>query len=130
MGACSRRVLGFLGAMLLLQPAYVMRGVQAADPAAGRAVFRSQCALCHSVQPGHNMIGPSLSGVVGRRAGSEPGYAYSAANKNANLTWTPQVLNNYLESPQAMIPGTKMPYAGLKDSTQRANLIAYLETLK
>lgn len=130
MRACSRHVLRFLGMIFLLPVAYVAGGAQAADPAAGRAVFRSQCALCHSVQPGHNMIGPSLFGVVGRRAGSEPGYAYSAANKNATLTWSAQVLNKYLESPQAVIPGTKMPYAGLKDPTQRADLIAYLETLK
>jgi cytochrome c len=102
----------------------------AADPAAGEAVFRSQCAICHSPKPDRNMIGPTLFGVVGRTTGSVPGYAYSVSNKNSNITWTAEVLDKYLEAPKAVIPGTKMPYAGLKDATKRADLIAYLETLK
>jgi len=52
------------------------------------------------------------------------------SNKNSNITWTPEVLDKYLDSPKVVIPGTKMPYAGLKDPTKRADLIAYLETLK
>ncbi|MGA3399010.1 MAG: cytochrome c family protein [Acetobacteraceae bacterium] len=103
---------------------------QAADPAAGEAVFRSQCGICHSPKPDRNMIGPTLFGVVGRTTGSVPGYAFSVSNKNSNITWTPEVLDKYLDSPKVVIPGTKMPYAGLKDPTKRADLIAYLETLK
>ena len=103
---------------------------RAADAAAGKQVFQSQCAICHSDQAGQNKIGPSLSGVVGRRTGSEAGYDYSVANKNANLVWTPDVLDKYLDDPQKVVPGTKMPYAGLKSATKRANLIAFLATLK
>ncbi len=103
---------------------------RAADAAAGKQVFQSQCAICHSDQAGQNKIGPSLSGVVGRRTGSEAGYDYSVANKNANLVWTPDVLDKYLDDPQKVVPGTKMPYAGLKNATKRANLIAFLATLK
>jgi cytochrome c len=103
---------------------------QAADPVAGEAVFRSQCGICHSPKPDRNMIGPSLFGVVGRTTGAVPGYAYSVSNKNSNITWTPEVLDKYLDSPKVVIPGTKMPYAGLKDAAKRADLIAYLETLK
>lgn len=103
---------------------------QAADLADGEAVFRSQCGICHSPKPDRNMIGPTLFGVVGRTTGSVTGYAYSVSNKNSNVTWTPEVLDKYLESPKVVIPGTKMPYAGLKDPVKRADLIGYLETLK
>jgi cytochrome c len=127
MRGCSPIVL--ILAILLSAPAAI-RMARAADPGAGQAVFRSQCSLCHSTQPGRNMIGPSLAGVVGRKTGSEPGYSYSVANKNANITWTPQMLDKYLQSPRSVIPGTKMPYAGLSDPTKRADLIAYLATLK
>ncbi len=102
----------------------------AGDPAAGRAVFMSSCSICHSVEAGQNKIGPSLFGVVGRKTGSEPGYNYSPANEKANLTWDDATLDKYLASPRAVVPGTKMTYGGLKDDTKRANLIAYLDTLK
>ncbi len=119
-----------LAAALLLQGMSALTSARAADPQEGQSVFRSQCAICHSVQQGRTLIGPSLYGIVGRRTGSEPGYAYSTANKNANLIWTPEVLDKYLNSPQTVIPGTKMPYGGLKDPTKRADIIAYLATLR
>jgi cytochrome c len=103
---------------------------QAADPAAGKAVFSSVCSICHSVQADKNGIGPSLFGVVGRKTGSVPGFHYSPANQNANLTWDQATLDKYLQSPRTVIPGTIMTYAGLKDDTKRADLIAYLATLK
>ena len=107
-----------------------MTPAMAGDPAAGRSVFMSICSICHTVQPGQNRIGPTLFGVVGRKTGSVPGYTYSPANMAANLTWDAETLDKYLQGPRAMIPGTKMTYAGLKDPEKRANLIAYLETLK
>jgi cytochrome c len=76
------------------------------------------------------MIGPSLSSLVGRKTGSEPDYSYSVANKNANITWTADALDKYLQAPRTVIPGTKMSYAGLKDPAKRGDLIAYLQTLK
>ena len=103
---------------------------RAADVAAGKQVFQSQCAICHADKKGVNKIGPSLFGVVGRHTGSEPGYDYSVANKNANLVWTPDVLDKYIADPQKVVPGTKMPYAGLHNATKRQNLIAFLATLK
>ncbi len=103
---------------------------EAADPAAGKAVFNANCSICHSVQPGKNMVGPSLFGVVGRKTGSVPGFHYSAANQNANLTWDQATLDKYLQSPRSVIPGTIMTYGGMKDDTKRADLIAYLATLK
>jgi cytochrome c len=117
-------------AVFLMLADGALQQARAADPTAGEAVFRQQCGICHSPKPDRNMIGPTLFGVVGRVTGSVAGYAYSVSNKNSNITWTPEVLDKYLESPKVVVPGTKMPYAGLKDPAKRADLIAYLETLK
>ncbi len=102
---------------------------QAADADAGQAVFKTQCGICHSPLPGKNMVGPSLFGVVGRKSGSVEGFHYSAANRAAEITWTPEILDKYLTAPREVVPGTIMTYAGLKDDTKRADVIAWLETL-
>ena len=102
----------------------------AADAEAGARVFRTQCGACHVVEAGKNRVGPSMHGIVGRTSGTVEGFRYSAANKNANITWTPEVLDKYLTNPKEMIPGTTMAYVGLRNATQRADLIAYLESLK
>jgi cytochrome c len=103
---------------------------RAADPAAGQAVFKSVCSICHAAQAGKNGVGPSLFGVVGRKTGAVPGFHYSVGNQNANLTWDEATLDKYLQSPKTIVPGTTMSYAGLKDDTRRADLIAYLATVK
>jgi cytochrome c len=103
---------------------------KAADPAAGKSAFTSTCSICHAVQPGKNMIGPSLFGLVGRKTGSVPGFHYSPANQSADLTWDNATLDKYLLSPRTTIPGTIMTYGGMKDDAKRADLIAYLATLK
>jgi cytochrome c len=97
------------------------------DPAAGQRIF-GQCRTCHVVEPGVNRVGPSLHGIVGRPAGSVPGYNYSTANKNSGKTWDAETLFTYLENPRAAIPGTKMAFVGLRDPQQRADVIAYLAT--
>ena len=76
------------------------------------------------------MIGPSLFGVAGRAAGKVPGFRYSTANQGTDIVWTPEILDKYLLAPRAVMPGTTMLYAGLKDDAKRADLIAYLGTLK
>lgn len=101
----------------------------AQDATAGHAVFQQQCAACHSVQAGRNMVGPSLAGVVGRPAGQVAGFRYSAANKASALVWDTATLDRYLTSPKDVVPHTIMTYAGLKDAKKRADLIAYLSTL-
>jgi len=112
-----------------MMPAYILPAA-AQDAAAGEKVFKTQCAVCHSAVQGKNGIGPSLHDVVGRTAGTVPNYQYSAANKNSGLTWDDATLDRYLKAPQQVVPGTKMTYAGVKNDTQRADLIAYLGTLK
>jgi len=115
------------GAML---PVAISPAAAAGDPAAGKQVFETACSICHSPQQGHNMVGPSLFGVVGRKSASVDGYNYSPAFKTLGVTWDEATLDKYLAGPRAMVPGTKMTYGGLKDDTKRANLIAYLATLK
>jgi cytochrome c len=102
----------------------------AGDAAAGQALFKKKCGICHSPVAGQNRIGPSLFGVVGRKAGTEAGYTYSDAMKNANRTWDAATLNVYLTNPRQDIPGIKMIFPGLPDQTDRDNVIAYLSTLK
>jgi cytochrome c len=101
----------------------------AADPAAGEKIFKTQCGICHAVVAGENRIGPTLFGVVGRPAGSVPGFNFTADHKKLGITWDAANLDKYLTNPRAMVPDTSMVYAGLKDDAQRADLVAYLETL-
>jgi cytochrome c len=103
---------------------------QARDAAAGQAVFKSQCSICQSPAVGKNNVGLSLFGVVGRHTASVTGFHYSAGNQTANLTWTEGALEKYLDSPKAIVPGTTTSFAGIKDADKRADLIAYLSTLK
>jgi nitrite reductase (NO-forming) len=78
------------------------------------------------MEPGKNMLGPSLAGLLGRKAGSESGYNYSSAMKQANITWDPKTLDAYLADPQKSVPGNKMPFPGLKTDHDRADIIAFL----
>jgi len=103
---------------------------QAANAANGKAVF-TRCAACHTADKGGaNGLGPNLYGVVGRKAGSKPGFAYSAALKNSGIVWTNQELDAWIAHPAAVVPGTRMAFAGIPDAKQRADLIAWLDTLR
>lgn len=106
-----------------------MQSAHAQDAEAGKKVFKAICNLCHDAVKNKNWVGPSLYGVIGRHSGTVPGYAYSDANKNSEIVWTEDVLFNYDEDPQKMVPGTKMTYTGLKDAQKRRDLIAYFKTL-
>ncbi len=97
------------------------------DASKGERVF-AQCKACHVVEPGVNRVGPSLHGVVGRKAGTVPGFNYSKANKDSGVTWTDAVLFDYLEAPQRFMPGTRMAFGGLKNAQDRADVIAFLKT--
>lgn len=90
----------------------------------------AMCGACHSIKAGENRIGPSLAGVVGRGIGTAPGFKYSAAMKAKGGKWTAAALNTYLANPRGVVPGTTMVYAGEKDAARRAQLVAYLATLK
>ena len=100
----------------------------AAGPAKPAAF--GQCAACHSVEPGMNGVGPSLAGVVGRKAGTIAGFSYGAAMKAYGKTWDEATLDTYLTSPAKTVPGTRMTYVGQSDPAQRKAVIEYLKTLK
>ncbi len=95
----------------------------------GQDVFTDNCSVCHSPDAGTNKLGPSLFGVVGRKSGSIADYAYAPAMKNAGLTWDQATLDKYVTDPQAVVPGTKMLFPGVKSADDRKALIQYLATL-
>ena len=113
--------------MLLLALA-VTPAMAAGSASDGQRDF-SRCAGCHANQPGHNGIGPSLDGVVGRQSGSVPGYHYSTAMTGARITWDNDSLDRFLANPQSVVHGTKM-FASVPDARQRLDIITYLNSLK
>lgn len=97
-----------------------------ADAAAGQKIFY-KCKSCHAAGPGApNMVGPSLHGLFGRKIGTHEGFIYSDAMKNAGFVWTPAELDKYIADPRIEVPGNRMSFIGVKDPTDRQNLIAYL----
>lgn len=102
----------------------------AAGDAANGAKLFAQCKICHSVEPGKNGLGPTLHGIVGSKAAEVAGFNFSPAMKASGLTWTDATLNDYLIAPMKKVPGTKMAFAGVANEKNRADIIAYLNTLK
>ncbi len=120
------RALTFAFALVLAVPIAAAPGARAADLAAGKQAF-NKCRACHKLEKGRNLIGPSLYGLFGRKAGSVEGYSYTEANKKSGIVWNEDTLFEYLKKPQAMIPGTKMIFAGIRSEQERRNLIAFLK---
>jgi len=95
---------------------------------AGELVFNNTCRTCHTVKEGDNRLGPTLAGVIGRKAGSLPGYTYSDAMKNSGVTWDEATLDRFIENPEAVVSGNNMkPFSGLTSPDDRAAIIAYLK---
>src|SRR6266403_2576410 len=101
----------------------------AGDPVAGQRVFATHCAMCHTTEAGQNKIGPSLAGIVGSKSGTVPGFDFSPAMKNADITWDDAELDKFLANPAGDVHGTKM-FVNLPSESDRQNVIAYLHTLK
>ena len=96
------------------------------DAARGEKKFE-ECASCHPTAQGQNGVGPSLHGMFGRKAGDLADYRYSPAMKRSGITWSAKTLDDFIADPQKAVAGNRMPYAGLLDAGERADLIAYLE---
>jgi cytochrome c len=100
----------------------------AGDPNKGAQVFGA-CAGCHSLEPGRHLTGPSLHDVLGRKAGTAPGFVrYSEALRNSGLVWNEKTLDAWLANPQALVPGNLMTFPGIREPRTRANLIAFLRS--
>ena len=114
--------------LLILPASLALASAHAQDAAAGGMAFQ-QCAECHSPGTGDG-AGPGLKGVYNRRAGAKDGFAYSPALAKSTVIWTDVALDNFLANPQKAQPGTTMAWPGDDDAKERADLIAYLKTLK
>ena len=110
-------------ALLVLLPVVMARAD--GDAARGEARFQD-CAACHKLEAGANNVGPSLHGIFTRKAGEIADFRYSPAIKRSGIVWTPETLDRFITDPQALVPGNRMPYAGMANASDRADLIAYL----
>jgi cytochrome c len=100
---------------------------QPGDATRGQRQFQN-CMACHSMEPKKNLSGPSLSGIIGRKAGSIESFdRYSDALKSSNIVWDDKTLDAWLADPQHVVPGNQMPFPGIKNPQQRADIIAFLK---
>lgn len=99
-----------------------------ADAAEGEGLFKA-CKSCHKLEHGANGTGPYLYGIVGRQVDAVEGFKYSGALEKVTDVWTPENLNGFLENPKGYAPGTRMSYRGMPKIEDRANLIAYLQSI-
>jgi cytochrome c len=107
----------------------IEQALASADPKRGQQATKA-CQTCHTFEKGGpNKIGPNLWGVVGRKKGTEGGFAYSDAIKSKGGEWAVDDLNKFLANPRGYAPGTRMSFAGLQRENQRADVIAYLNSL-
>ncbi len=111
-------LLGSTGASAALHSPEVERGAR---------MFRF-CAGCHSLKAGEFRLGPPLDGVIGRRAGTVAGYRYSNALRQSGIVWNATTLDAWLANPKKFVPGSRMPFSGIRNDRARAALIAFLET--
>jgi len=116
------KVIGFSTALAAFATPVLADG----DAAAGAKVF-NKCKACHSLEEGKNKVGPSLHGVIGRKAASIDGFKYSKAMQESGLTWDAETLETYLKNPRGLVPGTRMAFAGLKKEDDIENVIAYIK---
>jgi cytochrome c len=117
---------------LLLAAALAASLTAAAAHAADHEIsFNDHCRECHSFVKDDNRLGPSLYGVVGRKAGTEPGYAFTQSMQESGITWTGATLDKWIANPGAVVPGNGMspPYSGISDPAIRQRIIAFLNSI-
>jgi cytochrome c len=117
-----------LRAALALSMTLLLAGSAFADGDAARGEKKFEdCAACHKLEAGANNVGPSLHGIFGRKAGEIADFRYSPAIKRSGIVWTPEMVDKFITDPQSMVPGNRMPYAGMAGAADRADLITYLQ---
>jgi cytochrome c len=118
-----------MACLLLSSSASSQTPPQGADAAAGQQAFNNACRTCHTVKEGDNRQGPNLHGIIGRKAGSLPGYGYSSAMTEAGFVWDADKLGHFMENPDAVVSGNSMkPFGGLASADDRARIIAFLQS--
>ena len=121
---CRHPRVGWLPALLALTAVVVSMAAQAAPDSLRGEQLYVRCAACHALA--FDRVGPRHCGLLGRRIGSVPGFAYSPAMTKARIVWSEKTLDLFLKKPRAAVPGTSMTYDGVPDAKDRADLIAYL----
>lgn len=135
-GACALMVVlsPIAAGHALAQTADAPAGEAVGRPAAdgensGQTTFNNHCRTCHSTDAGDNRLGPSLAGIVGRKAGSVEGFAYSQSFKTSGVTFDEATLDKFIADPASVAPGNNMkPYSGIEDAKVRAEIIGFLKT--
>ena len=112
-------------ACLVIVTAVFARQTGATDADRGKAAFE-KCAACHSLEPGQNDTAPTLAAIFGRKAATED-YRYSSAMTRSDITWDEKTLDAFIEDPQALVPGNRMAFDGVKDPAERSQLLEYLK---
>ena len=118
-----------VAALLVSSLAFGQQAYAAGDAAKGKKVYK-KCAICHSTKAGKNKIGPSLHGIFGRKAAKGKGFRYSKPMKKSGLTWDAATLDKFLKKPRKVVKKTRMTFPGLRSASQRADVIAYIKSLK
>ena len=119
----------------VLVPALALMGSVAAAQADtdenNQMAFNNACRTCHAIKPGDHRLGPSLHGVIGRKAGSAEGFQFSSAMKGSGITWDETNLDQFIANPDQVVHGNGMkPFTGISDAKQRGEIVAYLKSLK
>ena len=123
------RATAFSALSLLASLAPVAAAPEESDE--GQVAFNNSCRTCHSFKAGDNRLGPTLHGVVGRKAGSIEGFAFSPAMKSSGVTWDAATLDKFISDPNQVVSGNKMqPFGGVADAGERKKIVDYLGTLK
>lgn len=127
----KRPMLSALALSALLSLAAVAPAAAVQEESDGKVAFNNACRTCHSFKAGDNRLGPTLHGVVGRKAGSIEGFQFSAAMKSSGITWDESNLDKFIASPDTVVHGNAMkPFGGVADASEREKIVEYLKTLK
>lgn len=122
---------GFRALALAVAFSGVATGSLSATGETPELAFNNNCRTCHSMKPGDNRLGPSLSGVVGRKAGTVQGYPYSPGFKTTDVVWDEANLDKFIANPDSLFPNSNMkPYGGISDEALRARIIEHLKQAK
>lgn len=114
-------------ALLLASPAALPQVSQGTEDVSGQQAFNNACRTCHMVKESDNRLGPNLHKIVGRKAGSLPGYGFSSAMKEAGFVWDEEKLDRFIANPDEVVPGHNMkPYGGLSSGGERKKIIGFL----